>query len=148
MKRFLMRPLDQEEIDAVLKDSGFGFLGLAKDDNPYVIPMSFGYDGGALYFQMNSQGRKFDYIEGQSTAVLAVLDLDPNTGVSISILVEGELAEITENEEEPAFETLAANARFGTDLEIWGYPFSGVELTIFKLSPRTFSGRVFGEQMA
>lgn len=143
-----MRSLDEEEIDTVLRESGYGFLGLANEDQPYVIPMSFGYDGDALYFQMNSQGRKFEFMEGHSTAVFSVLDYDPTTGVYKSILVEGELAAITDNDAGTAFETLAANAQFGTDLEVWGFPIQQADLMIFKLTPTTISGRVFGEHMA
>jgi nitroimidazol reductase NimA-like FMN-containing flavoprotein (pyridoxamine 5'-phosphate oxidase superfamily) len=38
-------------IGKLLTDQGVGVLGLADDDLPYLIPMSFGYDGDqSLYF--------------------------------------------------------------------------------------------------
>ena len=40
-----MDTLDEAEIDEVLRNTGYGFLGLARNNRPYVIPTSFGYDG-------------------------------------------------------------------------------------------------------
>jgi hypothetical protein len=37
-------------------------LGLAKDNMPYVLPVSFGYDGKALYFHTAKEGRKIDFM--------------------------------------------------------------------------------------
>lgn len=37
-------------------------LGLAKDNIPYVLPVSFGYDGHALYFHTAKEGRKLDFL--------------------------------------------------------------------------------------
>jgi hypothetical protein len=37
-------------------------LGLAKDGAPYIVPVSFGYDGKAIYFHTAREGKKIDYI--------------------------------------------------------------------------------------
>jgi uncharacterized protein len=37
-------------------------LGLAKDSIPYVLPVSFGYDGKAIYFHTAKEGRKIDFM--------------------------------------------------------------------------------------
>ncbi len=43
--------MSDEAIGELLTDQGVGVLGLADDDLPYLIPMSFGYDGDrSLYF--------------------------------------------------------------------------------------------------
>ena len=35
---------------------------MAKDNIPYVVPVSFGYDGKAIYFHSAQQGQKIDFI--------------------------------------------------------------------------------------
>lgn len=142
-----MNPLDEADIDKLLREIGYGFLGLARNDNSYVIPISFGYDGDGLYFQMNSAGRKFEYIEDNSSTMFAVLGINQDTGISKSVLVEGELCEIPEDDEMSAYEALAANAMFGTDLEVWGNPLQEEDLTHLKLLPANITGRAFGENM-
>lgn len=141
-----MRELSREEIDNVLEGVGYGFLGFARENRPYVLPMSFGYDGDDIYFQMNSQGRKFDYIDGETAACLSVLGFDQDTGVSRSILIEGELREISEERTATALEALATTANFGTDLSLWGMPLQDTDPTLFVLRPEDVSGRMFGEQ--
>ena len=46
-----MEQMDAEEIGGFLSSQGAGVLGLSDGDVPYLIPMSFGYDGeDCLYF--------------------------------------------------------------------------------------------------
>ncbi|MEF8976829.1 MAG: pyridoxamine 5'-phosphate oxidase family protein [Halapricum sp.] len=43
--------MTDEQIQAFLTEQGVGILALPGEDIPYVVPMSFGYDGNsALYF--------------------------------------------------------------------------------------------------
>lgn len=43
--------MSEDEMQALLTQEGVGTLALPTDDLPYVIPMSFGYDGeSTLYF--------------------------------------------------------------------------------------------------
>lgn len=139
-----MDELSDAAIDSVLKQVGFGFLGLARDDRPYVIPMSFGYDGEDLYFQMNSSGRKFDYIEPGALASFTTVHVDQETGTSTSVVVEGTMDEVPEPEATHAMEALAANANFGTDLAVWGVPLQEADLAEYVLRPDSISGRSYG----
>jgi nitroimidazol reductase NimA-like FMN-containing flavoprotein (pyridoxamine 5'-phosphate oxidase superfamily) len=38
-------------------------LGLCKDDKPYVVPLSFGYEGDFIYFHCAKKGMKIDYLK-------------------------------------------------------------------------------------
>jgi len=143
-----MRELPRTEADSILEETGYGFLGLARDDRPYVIPMSFGYDGDDCYFQMNSQGRKFDYIDNGAPAILNALQVDHETGVSKSVQVEGRLREIPETQTETVYQTLASNASFGTDPSAWGVPLQESDLSLYMLRPDEISGLGFGEKQA
>ncbi len=53
---------DRQDIDAVIRNSPAGRLGLSDDGEPYVVPLCFGYDGDALYFHCAKEGRKLDII--------------------------------------------------------------------------------------
>jgi uncharacterized protein len=37
-------------------------LALCKDGQPYLVPLSFGYDGSCLYFHTAGEGMKLDYL--------------------------------------------------------------------------------------
>jgi uncharacterized protein len=37
-------------------------LGLCKDGMPYIVPVSFGYDGSFIFFHTAAEGMKIDYI--------------------------------------------------------------------------------------
>ena len=63
-----MRRKDREITDLgliseIIRGSDVCRLGLAKDNIPYIVPLSFGYDGSAIYFHSARTGQKIDYIE-------------------------------------------------------------------------------------
>lgn len=46
-----MAQLNEEEIERFLGSHSLGVLGLSTENGPYMLPMSYGYDGGTrLYF--------------------------------------------------------------------------------------------------
>jgi hypothetical protein len=49
-------------MDDIIRRSRVCRLGLCNEGQPYVVPLSFGYDGEALYFHAASQGRKVDIL--------------------------------------------------------------------------------------
>jgi nitroimidazol reductase NimA-like FMN-containing flavoprotein (pyridoxamine 5'-phosphate oxidase superfamily) len=53
---------DRELISRIIRSCQVCRLGLAKDDAPYIVPVSFGYDGRAVYFHTAREGKKIDYI--------------------------------------------------------------------------------------
>ncbi len=53
----------REEIDAVIRAATVCHLAFAADNEPYVIPVSFGYDGDALFIHTARTGQKIDFIE-------------------------------------------------------------------------------------
>jgi uncharacterized protein len=63
MKRREKEIRSREEIDAVIERSPVCRLAMAVEDEPYVVPLSFGYDGEHVYFHSAGEGRKIDFIE-------------------------------------------------------------------------------------
>lgn len=67
-----MRRSDKEINDAgvisqIIGNCQICRLGLAKDNIPYILPVAFGYDGGALYIHTAQAGRKIEFIEANQT---------------------------------------------------------------------------------
>jgi nitroimidazol reductase NimA-like FMN-containing flavoprotein (pyridoxamine 5'-phosphate oxidase superfamily) len=53
---------DRSHIDRIIRGTQVCHLAFAFDDQPYVVPLSFGYDGEALYFHTARRGKKTDFI--------------------------------------------------------------------------------------
>ncbi len=54
---------DRSDIDRVINACHVCRLGLARDNVPYIIPVSFGYDGDSLYIHTAHSGRKIEFFE-------------------------------------------------------------------------------------
>lgn len=66
-----MRRKDREitnkaELEAVLKKAFVCHLGLADGDQPYVVPMNYGYEDGHIYLHGANEGRKIDILKRNS----------------------------------------------------------------------------------
>ena len=57
---------DRNLIDQVIDRAQICRLGLCKDNQPYVIPISFGYDGVSIYLHTAREGMKLDYISANN----------------------------------------------------------------------------------
>ena len=53
---------DRTEIDAIIRGSYVCRLAFAVSGEPYIVPLSFGYDGHCLYFHSAAEGRKINCI--------------------------------------------------------------------------------------
>jgi nitroimidazol reductase NimA-like FMN-containing flavoprotein (pyridoxamine 5'-phosphate oxidase superfamily) len=51
---------DRAAIDAIIHGAEICHLGLVSGGEPYVLPISFGYDGEAVYFHTAHEGRKIE----------------------------------------------------------------------------------------
>jgi len=63
MRRVDKEITDQAIITEIISRSTVCRLGLSRDNVPYVIPVSFGYDGVALYIHTAHTGRKIEFFE-------------------------------------------------------------------------------------
>jgi uncharacterized protein len=60
--------LSEAEIDAILKGGQVGYLALAKEEQPYLVPLNFLFESGSIYFHCAPEGRKIDYIRANPKA--------------------------------------------------------------------------------
>jgi nitroimidazol reductase NimA-like FMN-containing flavoprotein (pyridoxamine 5'-phosphate oxidase superfamily) len=71
----IMKTTDIEEIEGIIKKALICRLGLVDSDEPYVIPVCFGYERGALYFHGSLKGRKVELLE-KNNKVCFEMDID------------------------------------------------------------------------
>ena len=56
----------RQEIDAIIRNALVCRIAMANRDEPYLVPVSFGYDGNALFIHTAKSGRKIDFIEANN----------------------------------------------------------------------------------
>ena len=66
---------DRNTIESIIRQASVCRIGLSDDDQPYVVPVCFGYEDGTLYFHSAPRGRKMDIL-GKNNAVCFQLDVD------------------------------------------------------------------------
>ena len=64
----MMRRNDKEikdlaAIETVIRDSLVCRLGLSRNDQPYVVPLCFGYRDNTLYFHSSPEGKKIEILK-------------------------------------------------------------------------------------
>jgi nitroimidazol reductase NimA-like FMN-containing flavoprotein (pyridoxamine 5'-phosphate oxidase superfamily) len=62
MRRTDKEITDPKLISRIIENAQICRLALAKDNIPYVLPLSFGFDGKAIYFHTAKEGRKIDFM--------------------------------------------------------------------------------------
>lgn len=66
MRRHDKEITSRREIDAIIRSALVCRIALAKGDEPYVVPVSFGYDGDALFIHTAKRGRKIEFFAANS----------------------------------------------------------------------------------
>lgn len=54
------RELTKEETEGLLQKHSHGRLGICIEGEPYVVPVAYKYNEGAIYFHSPKRGRKLD----------------------------------------------------------------------------------------
>ena len=70
------RDLSKEECLNLLSAARYGRLGLAKDDRPYVVPMSYVFADGRIYLHSRGGGMKMDFASANPRVCFQVDSLD------------------------------------------------------------------------
>ena len=65
----------KEEIESVIKKALVCRLGMADESGPYIVPLSFGYREGSLFFHSAKEGRKLDILR-KNNKVCFEIDTD------------------------------------------------------------------------
>ena len=109
MRRKDKEIMDTEKLAKLIKKCQVCRLGLSRDNIPYIVPVSFGYDGTSLYFHTALEGRKVDILAVNNqvcfefeAGVQVVADVTKACNWSFSfqsVIGFGEVVELCEPEE-------------------------------------------------
>jgi nitroimidazol reductase NimA-like FMN-containing flavoprotein (pyridoxamine 5'-phosphate oxidase superfamily) len=93
----LIREMTQDECRQALERLSIGRLGCARDNQPYVVPISFAYDGRHIY-GFSTPGQKIDWMRSNP---LVCLQVDERTSNDqwMSIVVSGRYQELPDTPE-------------------------------------------------
>lgn len=133
-------PMDDDQVNEFLRDHGQGILSLADSNDAYAVPISFGYDGEALYFVFHKFGEnseKLDFVTATNRAAFTVYKFDSQTRWR-SVIVCGHLEKVHEENQVKADEILFENAQF-VSLFPHGEPVT--DQLRFRLTPDVITGQ-------
>jgi len=110
MRREDKQIISRAEIDAIIKKTKVCRLAFAKDNIPYIVPVSFGYDGKSIFIHTAKTGRKIDFIT-ENNLVCFEFDIDVKTiedkdipckwtSAYRSVIGYGKIVELTKFEEQ------------------------------------------------
>jgi len=81
MSRYHMNKAEREITDPavmeeILKRGKYAVMALSRDDLPYIVTLSYGYDAGrkALYFHTALRGLKLDYLRANPSVCATVIE--------------------------------------------------------------------------
>ena len=134
--------MSEAEVDAHLSRHETGVLALARDDAPYAIPISYGYDADerAMYLRLvstpDSEKREFLASAPQARIVVYEDEADEYASVvGVGTLERVDLDELTP-------ETIAQYGETQRPLfEIWADDKPDLDISLYRFSPETLTGR-------
>lgn len=133
--------MSAEETDAFLESHGTGVLSLARDDDPYAIPIAYGYDPSDRCFYLRSvstpDSGKRRFLDGDAEARFVVYE-DGET--YRSVVAAGPLVEVDPEALTP--EDIEQYGSAGRPLfETWSEPTAELDIELYRLDAETVSGR-------
>lgn len=135
--------LTAEETDAFLGRQETGVLALARTDEPYAIPISYGYDPGDRQFYMRlvstPESEKRRFLGSEPQARLVVYEEEDDSYRSV-------VAIGTLNRIDPSDLTTEDIQQYGAAkrplFEIWPQQKGDLDIDLYRFDPETLSGRL------
>jgi hypothetical protein len=139
--------LTSTEIETFLGEGGTGVLAVARADEPYAFPVSYGYvrEDGEFYLRLgyDDDSTKAGYVDEPCPAQLVVYreraDDDGSLDIK-SVVAAGELVRIPKDELTPTDVERLGQART-PEFEVWEQAKEDIEFTVNKLVPESITGR-------
>lgn len=132
------------EIDEFVGSRETGVLTLANENEPYSIPISYGYDanGGTFYMRLVStpESEKRAFLDSSPAVRLVIYDKKTESETYQSVVAEGTLQEL-----DPAQLTVEQIEQYGDTkrplFEIWGHGRDELDIKLYEFQPTAVSGR-------
>ena len=67
---------DIEAMETIIRGAKICRLGLCENEQPYIVPLCFGYEDKNLYFHCATEGKKLDILKSNNN-VCFEMDIDP-----------------------------------------------------------------------
>ncbi|HEX7445841.1 MAG TPA: pyridoxamine 5'-phosphate oxidase family protein [Methanothrix sp.] len=87
------RELSQDECSVLLSSARYGRLGLARNNLPYVVPMSYVYHGNAIYLHSRENGKKVEYVTENSNVCFQIDVLQKDSWSSVVVFGTASLSD-------------------------------------------------------
>jgi uncharacterized protein len=138
-----VKELSNGEIAQLLERTGYGHLACSRENEPYIVPVHFAYDGADIYIY-TTEGKKFEIIKANPRVCLQVEEVSDNEHW-LSVIVDGEAVRISDKvERERAMKLITAtNPRLTPAVSIrWldNWVRENIEV-IYRIQPLYISGR-------
>ena len=134
--------LSPDDVDALLSRHETGVLSLARGDEPYAVPISYGYDvdDRCLYLRLVStpESEKRRFLDSEPRARLVVYEEDD--AVYCSVVATGDLREVPRDELTVDHVVQYGDAKRPL-FEIWGETERDLDVGLYVLDPEELSGR-------
>ncbi len=152
MRRKEKEITDRIEIEEIIAQSSICRIAMAVDNQPYMVPLCFGYLDNTLYFHSADQGRKLEMIkknprvcfelEGEAEIIKAKKAC--NWGLKYRSIIGFGKASIIEDAGERTAALDLIMKQYST--EKWEYPTSMMTKTlVFKVEIETMAGKRSGD---
>jgi nitroimidazol reductase NimA-like FMN-containing flavoprotein (pyridoxamine 5'-phosphate oxidase superfamily) len=128
--------LAPEEIEEMLMRNRFGRLAVCSESRPYIVPISYGYDGQVV-FGFSGPGRKLDMMRSEPQVALLVDEIT-SPAQWRSVIVEGVFEELQSPEERK--QGIVAITQNGPHL-VSRCLSAESGLVIYRIRPKAKSGR-------
>ncbi|GGM63484.1 nitroimidazol reductase NimA-like FMN-containing flavoprotein (pyridoxamine 5'-phosphate oxidase superfamily) [Halarchaeum rubridurum] len=134
--------LPPDETAAILRRHETGVISLARDDDPYAIPISYGYDPDERTFYLrlvsSPESEKRRFLASTPTARLVVYEEETDT--YRSVVAQGPLEEV--ERDDLSVEHIEQYGEAKRPLfEIWGEEKRDLDIHLYRLVAETLSGR-------
>jgi len=156
MRRTDKEILSRVQLDAIIRGSQVCRLALVAEGRPYLVPLSFGFDGAALYFHTAPEGRKIAaFLAGGEVCFECERNVEVRRGSEDkacqwsmnfeSVIGYGEISELTTPEEKRHALNQIMRQYTGRD---WTYPDAALAKTrTWKLTITSMTGKISKPKM-
>lgn len=135
--------MDSGEIDTFVGTRETGVLTLARDDEPYSIPISYGYDASKSTFYMRlvstPESEKREFLRSSPRVRLVIYDGDNTDTVYWSVVAKGTLQKI-----DPTTLSVEQIEQYGDAkrplFEIWGKGRDELDIELYQFEPDEIEG--------
>jgi nitroimidazol reductase NimA-like FMN-containing flavoprotein (pyridoxamine 5'-phosphate oxidase superfamily) len=141
----MLAKLDPREVEALLLEQTVGRIGVRGDDQVYVFPVCYGFDGEYIYVQ-SSEGLKVRLMRAHLTVCFEVEEIrGPSRWASV--MAHGSFEELTaERDRDRAFATILAQAGPRPPASLAPYLQGPEAMVVFRIRIAAVTGRCEDEQ--